>query len=661
VDAARPQGLPLRRPDALRREIPSLAHAHEFFGTGETYVDWILHIIERHLVPEFSPVTTLEYGCGVGRLAIPFARRPGRVTAVDRSPAMLAAARAESERQQIPHIDFQTVDALFASGRTYDLVNCYGVLQRLEPREGLLLIRRLGECLGAGGVGVFHFPYRAASSRLVRASRRVRSAMPFVNGVANALRGRPFGDPIVATHAYDLDEVFGVLDDGCRELFDAPLAASHLLFERQEGFSACIACVEAPHERGPRAASSAEPDNSSQPIDVAEMIRSRGLDELNQAAELYFSTLGDHEHQLAKPFSNPEETPWLLTGAAALLQGLRLTSGMTVLEFGAGTGWLSRWLTQLGCRVVLLDVSPTALTLARDLYDRQPVIGERPEPQFLTFDGRRIDLGNGAVDRIVSFHAFHHVPNPDHVLEEFARVLKPGGIAGFVEPGPRHSHDPESQFDMRTHAVVENDVDVHAIWRTARTRGFSDMKLAVHHAPPFHVSLEEFEAFLADDRAGQRWVRATRMFLRHVRLFFLTRAGAERIDSRWAAALACRIEARLAGPSPVAGGSATIEATIENTGAATWLPAETELGGVALGAHLYDESGRLLAFDHARQPFGDPSHPVAPGEAITGRFAIPVPGSGRYIVEIDCVASKVAWFAQRGSKPVRLVVDVVSA
>jgi len=69
----------------------------EFFQSGETLVDWTLRTIELRLAPEFAPMTTLEYGCGVGRLAIPFARRPGSVTAVDRSPAMLERARREAE------------------------------------------------------------------------------------------------------------------------------------------------------------------------------------------------------------------------------------------------------------------------------------------------------------------------------------------------------------------------------------------------------------------------------------------------------------------------------------------------------------------------------------------------------------------------------------
>ena len=118
-----------------------------------------------------------------------------------------------------------------------------------------------------------------------------------------------------------------------------------------------------------------------------------------------------------------------------MLQGLRLTAGMTVLEFGAGSGWLSRFLTQLGCRVILLDVSPSALAIAREVYERLPIIGERPQPQFLTFDGRTIDLPDGSVDRIVSFHAFHHVPNPDAVLREFGRLLQAGRHRGLRRAG----------------------------------------------------------------------------------------------------------------------------------------------------------------------------------------------------------------------------------
>src|SRR5215210_691554 len=71
----------------------------EFFGGGETLVDFMWRTIQLRVAPAFGPTAILEYGCGVGRLAIPLARRAARrggtVTAVDRSAAMLGVAREE--------------------------------------------------------------------------------------------------------------------------------------------------------------------------------------------------------------------------------------------------------------------------------------------------------------------------------------------------------------------------------------------------------------------------------------------------------------------------------------------------------------------------------------------------------------------------------------
>jgi len=657
------------------------ASEREFFDSGEALVDWTLRTIELRLAPEFAPMTTLEYGCGIGRLAIPFARRPGAVTAVDRSPAMLERARREAERQGVTHIEFRTPEALFAAPRKFDLVNCYLVFQRIPHSEGLALLDTLVGCLGAGGIGVFHFPYRTTASRLVDASRRLRR-VPAINRVANLLRGRSAGEPFFASYTYNLHEVFQVLDERSIE-------STHVAFEHHEGLAFATIFVEAAvsdvgkagraggaWEAGGerlRPASSADARDASErgwgpasgeksardhPIEVRDLIARTSIDDLNRTAEEYFASLTDWEHQLAKPFSKPDETPALLMDVATVLQGLRLTPGATVLEFGAGTGWLSRFLTQLGCRVILLDVAPTALTIARDLYERLPIIGDRPAPQFLAFDGRHIDLRDESVERILSFHAFHHAANPDVVLREFGRILTPGGIAGFAEPGPRHSRRPLSQFEMRTYGVVENDVDVHAIWRTAQTCGFTDMKLMVFHAPPFHVSLEEYEDFLAGGPTCARWVPLTRGFLRHVRSFLLFKEGTERADSRSATGLACDVSASLTSAPALEGETLLVDATVTNSGAAPWLPSDVEAGGVMVGAHLYDAAGKLLHFDVARSPLAKPPREIAPGETVRCRVSVPPQQAGRYVIEVDCVAARVTWFAQIGSRPATVPVDV---
>ena len=346
----------------------------------------------------------------------------------------------------------------------------------------------------------------------------------------------------------------------------------------------------------------------------------------------------------------------LLANLAVVLQALKLTPGMRVLDFGAGSGWLSRCLTQMGCRVVVLDVSETALRMARDLYARQPPIGDQPAPEFLLFDGRTIDLPDGSLDRIVCFDAFHHAPDPRATIAEFGRVLADGGIAAFAEPGPRHAGAPRSQFEAQTYGVVELDVDVHDIWRTAQACGFDDLSMAVFHQPPFQVSLHDYEQLLAGGPVQDAWLASTRKFLRHVRFFALHKRGSARLDSRTPAGLACDIRVSLES-GPVAGRAAVVTAVVTNTGTADWLASRAPRGGVSLGTHLYDAAGALVNFDFHAEPLGSVAR-VAPGETVRVRVTLPPLPAGRHRIEFDCVASQVTWFAQRGSRPALLDVDV---
>ena len=198
----------------------------------------------------------------------------------------------------------------------------------------------------------------------------------------------------------------------------------------------------------------------------------------------------------------------------------------------------------------------------------------------------------------------------------------------------------------------------------ARTCGFAEMKLAIFHAPPFHVSLGEFEDFLADGSAGERWTNSTRAFLRHVRTFFLFKEGTERVDSRSGDALACRIDATLVGGT---GGTIledqplVVDVAVRNDGSAVWLQSEEAYGGVGLGVHLYDGAGKLLDLNFQRQRLTDTvSREIMPGERVACRVAMPPLPQGLYVLEIECVASNVAWFAQVGSQPARVSVEVVS-
>lgn len=411
-----------------------------------------------------------------------------------------------------------------------------------------------------------------------------------------------------------------------------------------------------PRPSSPPAPPAAEADGQEL-IDVGDLIARSSIDELNRAADEYFAKLSDWSFHLAKPFSNISDTPHLLINLGTAIQMMRLAPGLRILDFGAGTGWTSRYLTQLGCEVILLDVSKTALDIARDLYGRQPVIGSQPEPRYLEFDGRRIDLPDGSVERILSFDAFHHAPNPYNVIREFGRVLAPGGIAAFVEPGPEHSKSAQSQSEMRNFGVIENDVDIHAIARAAREAGFSDLRLAAFNIPPYHVSLDEYDDLLQGGETYLRWAEATRAFLRNARSFYLVREGDERLDSRYGEGLAASIEIEMAN-SAGAGSAIPGRATVTNVGSALWLPSGTVPAGVSLGCHLYEAGGGEIAHDYHWAHLAEPPRRIEPGETVEIAFELPALSAGHYMLEFDCVADRVMWFAQGGSRAVRIDVEV---
>src|SRR5260221_3486717 len=183
--------------------LPS--HEREFFDSGELLVDSMFYTIKRRLAPEFAPESILEFGCGPGRLAIPFARRSGSVTAVDRSPAMLNAARREAANQAVANIRFKTTAEFAATEFKFDLVNAYLLFQRLPPAQGISLFRELLSRIGSGGIGVFHFLYRGSASPLMALTRGARERAPILNCVANLLRGKAFDAPVIPSHTYDPD------------------------------------------------------------------------------------------------------------------------------------------------------------------------------------------------------------------------------------------------------------------------------------------------------------------------------------------------------------------------------------------------------------------------------------------------------------------------
>ncbi len=100
---------------------------------------------------------------------------------------------------------------------------------------------------------------------------------------------------------------------------------------------------------------------------------------------------------------------------ALLGRTVRLEGALT-LDVGGGAGYLTRALRAAGARCVLVEAQLQELS-----WRGPPVRG------CLLADGRALPVVSESVDLVVCSNVLEHVPEPFALVEEMARVLRPGG------------------------------------------------------------------------------------------------------------------------------------------------------------------------------------------------------------------------------------------
>lgn len=385
------------------------------------------------------------------------------------------------------------------------------------------------------------------------------------------------------------------------------------------------------------------------PIDVQELIRTLSDDDLLAAADAYFSGLTPDSEQCHKPFSNAPDAVHIHRNLALLLQAADLFRGADVLDFGCATGWLTLSLANLGCHAVGVDISPQAIALAEAVHARRDL---RPggSARFLGYDGRRLPLDDGSMDRVVCFDAFHHVRDQAATIAELARVLRPGGRIAMVEPGPNHSRTPQSQAEMALYKVIENDVDMAQVGAAALAAGLGPPEMLVQLPQPIALPVEQYQQWAAAPalpEAAAQWVLAQLLgTLTNTQCFTLTKAGAGVTDSRQAHALAAELAVVAARPLEDGTGDVELTVAVRNTGEAVWILAEGEPGEVRLGVQLIAQDGSLLRRDFRRVPL---HYALAqPGAQREVTFRVTRAEAPEMRLRLDLVAEQVAWFSQAG-------------
>lgn len=132
-----------------------------------------------------------------------------------------------------------------------------------------------------------------------------------------------------------------------------------------------------------------------------------------------------------------ETSVYQLNNGKILIAALKIATGETILDVGAGTGQLGAYVAEL--------VGPTGTVIGVDpLPTRVEIARRRNLGNFESRLGRAEDLSQFAdatFDVAYLNSVFHWVSDKPRALREVFRVLKPGGRFGLNTINPRHPHE----------------------------------------------------------------------------------------------------------------------------------------------------------------------------------------------------------------------------
>jgi ubiquinone/menaquinone biosynthesis C-methylase UbiE len=134
---------------------------------------------------------------------------------------------------------------------------------------------------------------------------------------------------------------------------------------------------------------------------------------VSREAEKYFEVVSGRWDVLRKSFYGDDVRD-------AVLNAAKIQPNDTVLDVGAGTGFLTEGAAKIAQRVVALDFSEAMMGEARTKLRGRNV-------EFKIGNVEHIPLPDGSVNAVIGNMILHHCLNPEVAIRDMARVLACGG------------------------------------------------------------------------------------------------------------------------------------------------------------------------------------------------------------------------------------------
>lgn len=152
--------------------------------------------------------------------------------------------------------------------------------------------------------------------------------------------------------------------------------------------------------------------------------------------------------------------------------------GGKVLEVGVGTGLaLPDYMETV--EVTGIDYSPEMLSKA---IKKQQTEALSPVKELLQMDARELSFADNTFDTVAAMHILSVVPEPEKVMAEIARVLKPGGEVVITNHFARNKGF--LAFIEKLTAPLDNILGWHSDFEKQRILGQDALEMTVEKQIP---------------------------------------------------------------------------------------------------------------------------------------------------------------------------------
>jgi trans-aconitate methyltransferase len=174
--------------DEFRTENLDQGAIDRFYATGEETVDRIIRTLFTRFPGSEHLQTTLDFGCGVGRLLFALAKRSDSAIGVDVSDKMLQICADNAQARHIPNITLvKGDDSLSQVAGPVDLITSQLVFQHIPPERGYRLLGQLLQLLEPGGYGYIHIPYASEIGNFATERSTPRAQFRYYQRLGNSI------------------------------------------------------------------------------------------------------------------------------------------------------------------------------------------------------------------------------------------------------------------------------------------------------------------------------------------------------------------------------------------------------------------------------------------------------------------------------------------